>query len=342
MNFTHNWELMMSGQALDLVKCLERAIEAQKMDVGELISKPSNLLFDAAKSGNFEFLAELVRSYPDLVHLLDEQERSIFHISILYRHTSIFNLIYEIGFNKELIATYVDTEKNTMLHLAAKYPDPPPVSGLPGAAMEMQQELLMFEEVEMIMQPSLRETKNAEGRTPQELFTIEHKKLLHNGEKWMKNTANSCMVVATLIATVVFSAAFSVPGGNNEKTGIPLHLIETPFHIFAISDAIALSFSSISILMFLSILTSGYTEMDFKRSLPLKLMVGLWALFISIIAMMITFSSTFFMIYNDRSNSIPIVTFMFVSVPITLFVILQYPLLRDILYTTFRSRFLSP
>ncbi|KAK1562528.1 hypothetical protein Q3G72_013418 [Acer saccharum] len=74
MKFTHNWELMMSSQALELVKCLERAIDAQKMDVGELISKPSNLLFDAAKSGNFEFLAELVRSYPDLVHLLDEQE----------------------------------------------------------------------------------------------------------------------------------------------------------------------------------------------------------------------------------------------------------------------------
>ncbi|KAK0607750.1 hypothetical protein LWI29_019931 [Acer saccharum] len=191
------------------------------------------------------------------------------------------------------------------------------------------------------MQPSLRETKNPEGRTPRELFTIEHKKLLHSGEKWMKNTANSCMVVATLIATEVFSAGFTVPSGNNEKTGIPLRLIETLFHIFAISDAIALSSSSISILIFLSILTSGYTEMDFKRSLPLKLMVGLWALFISIIAMMITFSSTFFLVYHDRSNSIPTVTFMFVSVPITLFVILQYPLLRDILYTTYRSRFLS-
>ncbi|KAK0606640.1 hypothetical protein LWI29_001963 [Acer saccharum] len=342
IKFSHNRELMMSNQALELVNnCLERAIETQKMDIGELIRKPSNLLFDAAKSGNFEFLAKLVRSYPDLVHLLDEQERSIFHIAILHRHTDIFNLIYEIGFDKELLATYEDNEKNTMLHLAAKYPSPPPVSDLPGPALEMQQELLMFKEVEMMMKPSLRETKNADGRTPRELFTIEHAKLLESGEKWMKNTATSCMVVATLIATVVFSAAFTVPGDNNDKTGIPLHLMETAFHVFAISDAIALSFSSISILMFLSILTSGYTEMDFQRSLPLKLMVGLWALFISVIAMMITFSSTFFLVYHDRSNSIPIATFMFVSVPITLFVILQYPLLRDIIYTTCRSRFLS-
>ncbi|KAK2646879.1 hypothetical protein Ddye_022074 [Dipteronia dyeriana] len=337
---THNRELV-SSPALELVKCLEGAIEEQKANIEELIRTPSSLLFDAAKSGNFEFLAELVHSYPDLVHLLDEQERSIFHIAILHRHTNIFNLIYGIGFDKEVLATYKDNEGNTMLHLAAKYTDPPPVSNLPGPALEMQQELLMFEEVEMIMKPSFREIKNAEGRTPRELFTVEHKKLLHSGEKWMKSTATSCMVVATLIATVVFSAAFTAPGGNNEETGIPLRLMETAFHVFAISDAIALSFSSISILMFLSILTSGYTEMDFQRSLPLKLMVGLWALFISVIAMMITFGSTFFLVYHDRSDSIPVVTFMFVSVPITLFIILQYPLLRDILCSTCRSRFLS-
>ncbi|KAK2646533.1 hypothetical protein Ddye_021728 [Dipteronia dyeriana] len=296
MKFLHNRELMVSSQALELVKCLERAIEAQQMDIGELIKKPSNLLFDAAKSGKFEFLAELVRSYPYLVNFLDEQDRSIFHIAILHRHTNIFSLIYEIGFDKE--------------------------------------------EVEMMVQPSLRETKNADGRTPRELFTIEHKELLESGEIWMQSTATSCMVVATLIATVVFSAAFTVPGGNNDKTGTPIRLVETSFHVFAISDAIALSSSSISILMFLSILTSGYTEMDFRRSLPLKLMVGLWTLFISVIAMMVTFSSTFFLVYHDRSDSIPVLTFMFVSVPITLFVILQCPLLRDILFTTCRSRFL--
>ncbi|KAK1563141.1 hypothetical protein Q3G72_022980 [Acer saccharum] len=199
-------------------------------------------------------------------------------------------------FDKELLATYEDDERNSMLHLATKYPNPPPVSGLPGAALEIQQELLIFEEVEMMMQPSLRETKNSEGQTPQELFTLEHKKLLHSGEEWMKNTAKSCMVVATLIATVVFLTAFIVPGDNNEKTGIPLRLMETAFRVFAISYAIMFSSSSISILMFLSIpITSGYTEMDFQRSLPLKLMIGLWALFISVIAMMITFSSTFFL-----------------------------------------------
>ncbi|KAL5785421.1 hypothetical protein ACOSQ2_007813 [Xanthoceras sorbifolium] len=308
MKFTHNRELV-STQALELVKCLDRAIQAQRVDIETLIASPSNLLFDATKSRNFEFLAELVRSYPALVHQLNEQERSIFHIAILYRQTNIFNLIYEIGFDKELIASYEDVEKNNMLHLAAKYLDPPPVSSLSGAGLEMQQELLMFERV-----------------------TLEHKRLLYSAERWMKTTSMSRIIVATLIVTVVFSAAFTVRGGNNDKTGIP-------FRVFDISAAIALSSSLISILMFLSILTSGYTEMEFKRSLPLKLMVGLSALFISIVSMMITVSWTFFLDYHDMSNLIFIVALIYVSLPINLLVLLQYPLLRDLLYITCRFRF---
>ncbi|KAL5852596.1 hypothetical protein ACOSQ3_007714 [Xanthoceras sorbifolium] len=243
------------------------------VDIETLIASPSNLLFDAAKSGNFD----------------------IFHIAILYRQTNIFNLIYEIGFDKVLIASYED-------------------------------------EVAMIIQPSLREKKNAEGRTPLELFTLEHKRLLHSAERWMKTTSISLIIVATLIATMVFSAVFTVRGGNNDKTGIP-------FRVFDISAAIALSSSLISIVMFLSILKSGYTEIEFKRSLPLKLMVGLSALFISVVGMMITVSWTFFLDYHDMSNLIFIVALIYVSLPINLFVLLQYPLLRDLLYTTCRSRF---
>ncbi|CAL9000082.1 unnamed protein product [Prunus brigantina] len=101
----------------------------------------------------------------------------------------------------------------------------------------------------------------------------------------MKNTANSCMLVATIIATVVFSAAFSIPGGIADKIGAPNFVKETAFLIFAISDGVALFSSSTSMLMFLYILTSQYAENDFLKSLPLKLMVGLASLFISMTSM---------------------------------------------------------
>ncbi|KAH7573696.1 hypothetical protein JRO89_XS03G0194800 [Xanthoceras sorbifolium] len=142
MKLNRNLELK-SLQALQLLECLwKEATRQSSVNIKELI--PSNLLFDAVKMGNFPFLVKLIRFSPTLVHKLDENKRTIFHIAILHRHINIFNLIHEIGFNKELIATYVDDEKNTLLHLAAKYPDQPSVGGLPAAAPNFQRELIIF------------------------------------------------------------------------------------------------------------------------------------------------------------------------------------------------------
>ena len=69
----------------------------------------------------------------------------------------------------------------------------------------------------------------------------------------MKDTASSCMIVATLIATVVFAAALTVPGGNKEDTGLPFFLHNVSFKIFAVSNVISLVASSDSIVNFLSI-----------------------------------------------------------------------------------------
>ena len=58
--------------------------------------------------------------------------------------------------------------------------------------------------------------KNSEGMTPIDVFNKDHKDLLKVGEEAMKETANSCMLVATLISTVVFAAALTVPGASNK------------------------------------------------------------------------------------------------------------------------------
>lgn len=102
--------------------------------------------------------------------------------------------------------------------------------------------------------------KNSDGQTPSDLFTKAHQGLQEAGEKWMKDISNSCMIVATLIATVVFAAAFTLPGGENQQTGPPVLLGSNWFMVFFRSDAIAFISSTTSISIFLSILTSRYTE----------------------------------------------------------------------------------
>lgn len=144
------------------------------------------------------------------------------------------------------------------------------------------------------------ERKNKDGLTPYELFTKEHRELVAEGEGWMKATASQCMVVAALIATIVFAAAFTVTGGYDQTNGIPIFNSEAIFMVFVVADAIYLFSSASSILIFLSILTSRYAERDFLQSLPKKLMLGLATLFLSITTMAIAFSVSFFVLYYNQ------------------------------------------
>ncbi|XP_052622874.1 uncharacterized protein LOC111903468 isoform X2 [Lactuca sativa] len=298
----------------------------------------SRVLFVAAEMGNTEFLVELIRQYPDLIWKKNDNEQTIFHVAISHRHEGIYNLLHEIGSMKDMITPLKDLKGNNMLHLVGKCAKKKRLQVISGVALQMQRELLWFKEVEGMIPPSYRERKNNDGLTPHELFSKEHKELLASGEKWMKETASQSMVVAALIATIVFAAAFTVPGGYNQTNGVPMFFQKRSFIVFVISDAISLTFSSVSLLIFLSILTSRYAEDDFLELLPKRLMRGLTTLFFSIAAMMVAFSVSFFVLYQNNLIWIPIVISAIASVPVFLYARLQYDLLGDVYNSTYTSK----
>ncbi|KAI7742137.1 hypothetical protein M8C21_032182, partial [Ambrosia artemisiifolia] len=176
----------------------------------------SRLMFIAAEMGNTTFLVELIRRYPDLTWKVNDHNMSIFHIAVKYRHEGIYNLLYEIGSMRDSITHLRDENLNTMLHLAGKKTTKVRPTDVSGPALQMQRELLWFKEVKSMIPPYYRELKNKDGQTPHDLFTKEHKKLIKEGEKWLKDTSSQCMVVAALIATIAFAAAFTIPGGYNQ------------------------------------------------------------------------------------------------------------------------------
>ena len=181
---------------------------------------------------------------------------------------------------------------------------------------------------------------NKDRKSPQVLFTEQHADMLKDGEEWMKHTATHCMVVAALIATIMFAAAFTLPGGNDDKDGDPIFVKKNAFIMFVVADAISLCTSSASILVFLAIITARYTEDDFLVSLPTKLMIGLVTLFISISTMMVSFSASFFLVYAEKMRWIPVSVCTLAGLPVIIFALLQYSLLFDVVNSTFNSRHL--
>ncbi|XP_062016967.1 ankyrin repeat-containing protein At5g02620-like isoform X1 [Rosa rugosa] len=341
LKFACKTKLKEANGALQLVcRLWEEILRDEHDNVMRLIKFPTNLLFDAAELGNYEFLAALMSSYPELVWETDENNRTIIHVAVLHRHAGIFNLVHEIGSIRDVIVTYKDHQGNNIVHMAAKLAPQNQLNLVSGVALQMQRELVWFEEVKTIVQPQYIEMENNQGKTPQELFTEEHMVLMRRGEKWMQVTATSCMLVATIIATVVFSAAFSVPGGTDDHTGKPNFLKKKAFLDFTIADEVALFSSSTAMLMFLFILTSRYAENDFLKSLPLKLMVGLTCLFVSIASMMMAFSTALYLSCQYGSKWVPNLTFIFAILPVALYAFMQFPLMSDMSSSTFCSSLL--
>ena len=191
-----------------------------------------------------------------------------------------------------------------------------------------------MQEVESIVPPNFRGQRNRVGLTPRQLFTKRHEDMISMGEKWMKDTSSSCAVVGALIVTIMFAAIFTVPGGNNQNNGFPIFLNMKLFKLFIVSDALSLFSSSTSVLMFLGILTSRYAEDDFLESLPRKMIIGLSTLFFSIVAMMTTFSAALLLMLHEQSWIFkPVICLA--SIPITLFVLMQLPLLVAMAISTY-------
>ncbi|KAL0010128.1 hypothetical protein SO802_005236 [Lithocarpus litseifolius] len=281
-------------------------------------------LFAAIEVGNVEFLVKLIRF--DFSLLWEEKnDKRIFHIAVEKRYENIFNLFYELGPIKDLIADKIDGGGNNMLHLVARMAPQEKLNAISGAALQMQRELLWFKEVERVVSPTFKEMKNNEEETPYALFEKSHETLRKEGEKWMRNTANSSMVVATLIGSIMFS------GQPTDELKLNPNLLL----VYSISSAIVLFCSSTSLIMFLSILTSRYSYDDFLVSLPIKLIIGVTSLFISIAAMMVAFCASFSSKYHNYHGFPLIVALLvvFTFVPV-LFVLLKYRLLVDIVQST--------
>ncbi|XP_028054194.1 uncharacterized protein LOC114258438 isoform X1 [Camellia sinensis] len=322
------------NQALQLVKYLCEQVRSLE-DLKAYRSLARSPLLVAAKLGIHEIIEEIVNSLPRAILARDFENRNIFQLAVIKRHENVFNLLYQMGEYKQYITRLEDDNGNTLLHLVGNKAPIEKLSVVPGAALQMQRELQWFKEVEKFVNPSHIEKQNDDGETPSTVFTNKHMDLVVEGEKWMKNRATSCTIAATLITAIVFTAAIIVPGGNNNTSGLPIFSTEKAFIVFVVSDAIALFMSTTSLLIFLSILTSRYAEDDFLHVLPHRLIIGFVTLFLSIIAMIVAFSSTLCLMLGDKNSWLLSLVVTSACLPISSFMLLQFPLLVDLMSSTY-------
>ncbi|XP_019160489.1 PREDICTED: ankyrin repeat-containing protein ITN1-like [Ipomoea nil] len=344
-------------------------LECTSLSDGEFLEliRRKEILHYAAREGNVEFLYIILNSNPDLLWELNKKGQTILHVAVLYRQKKVVHLICNMQGYKDFIILLEDDDRNNVLHLAATLglPNrttpsqdqdhdhslllqqllimlgkreeekimPQSLLQLSTAALQFEREISWFNEVEKIVPSSLHNMRNNDDKTAKQLFSKEHMVLKIEGEKSIRDTANSCMLVATLIATVAFAAAFTLPGGNEDGTGTPIFIAQTTFSIFTISDVVAMISSMLSIVTFLSILILRYTEDNFRVALR-RLLFGLAALCVSIGGMLVAFTAAFFLVYGKAWQTSLIAAFA--GVPVALFLLLNSKLWFDTIASVLR------
>ncbi|XP_057441209.1 uncharacterized protein LOC130733138 isoform X2 [Lotus japonicus] len=286
-------------------------------------------MLQAAKLGIIEFIDIMSKANPNLLWAIDQNKIGIFTHAVMNRKKEVFYRIQDAKVNgrKDIINGRPDASGNTILHMAAYLGPSSDLDNILGPALQMQREIQWFKEVERNVNPRCKEAKNAEDKKPIEVFNENHKELVKAGEKWAKEIAGHFTIVGTLIMTIMFAAAFTIPGGNNHNDKI--------LTAFIISDAVSLFTSSASVLLFIGILTSRYAVNDFHKSLPWKLFFGLLFLFLSVFSMIVAFCSSLAM-YRKGHQLVKIAAISVSCVPV--YVLLQsLGLFIEIFKSTIRS-----
>lgn len=133
------------------------------------------------------------------------------------------------------------------------------------------------------------------------VFTEAQKKLVKEGEKWLKDTTSSCKVAATSNAQLYLqqqSQCLVAPASKGNDH--PILSKHRAFTVIGISDALSPFSSVAAILIFLFILTACYAGADFLYALLKRLLCGLFTLFLAITSMVVAFSSTIYMVFATR------------------------------------------
>ncbi|KAK3001613.1 hypothetical protein RJ639_020652 [Escallonia herrerae] len=290
----------------------------------------------AAKNGITEIVQKILEDFPVAIHDMNLDKKNMVLLAVEHRQPHVYQLLHKRTVMKDTVFRRVDKDGNSALHLAATLGKNRPWR-IPGAALQMQWELKWYEFVKESMPLHFFARYNRTGQTPKDIFTDTHKDLLKDGGEWLTNTAESCSVVAALIATVAFATSSTVPGGVNQESGTPTLENQPAFNIFAISSLVALCFSVTSLVMFLAILTSRYQEKDFSKDLPTKLLTGLTSLFVSIAAMLISFCAGHFFVLKDKLKYAAFPVYAITCLPVTFFAIAQFPLYFDLMWATIKK-----
>ncbi|KAJ9563007.1 hypothetical protein OSB04_008167 [Centaurea solstitialis] len=290
-------------------------------------------LFLATKSGCTEIVKGILEMYPQAVEHVDDEGRNILHVAIKYRQIQIFDMVEKMETPMMRLIRKIDNEGNSILHMVGEKAAEVGYEDMRSPALVLQEDLLLFERIKKISKAHFTKHYNSKALTPEKFFATNNAQHRIEAKEWMKGTAENCSIVAVLIATVAFAAAYTVPGGPNQETGYPILQNQPFFFLFTMTDVLSLAFALTSVIMFLNILTSPFRFKDFQQSLPQKLLLGVTLLILSVSMMMVAFAATVILLIRNEAKWTRVALYSVAFFPVIIFAFSYLPLYVSLVKT---------
>ncbi|KAF7141742.1 hypothetical protein RHSIM_Rhsim06G0043000 [Rhododendron simsii] len=155
--------------------------------------------------------------------------------------------------------------------------------------------------------PHLWNLRNSDGETAKDVFVKEHSEIREKAEKAVKDMNNGLMLIVTLIGTVIYAALFTPPGGyrqseNDPSYGLPVfHTDDMRMYYVHLYWGLLAAFVAFATMF--SIQSCPFRSNDFYLDLPLRLLVAMTSLMLSVV--FITLASRQIYII-ERQNDFPL------------------------------------
>ncbi|CAL9132898.1 unnamed protein product [Musa acuminata var. zebrina] len=259
-------------------------------------------LITGAKMGLHDFVRKILQVCPQSATYLDTDGTSVLQAAIKYGRKEIVETIVEMtqGDHAVLPAwllSSIDVEsRNTILHFAS---DKTPYAQ--ADAVQLQDDLKWFEMVAKIVPKELANSRNSEEKTAQELFFENHQEMFMNCRNQLIDMGKTC---SGLLAAVVFASSFSIPGEKDPKTGNPVYYDMPAFKVFSHAYVIGLSCAVTSLVLFLSLVISPYSQRQFRLAIPVKYFFAILSFAMALLALMVSFACNIFLqIYGGQPTT---------------------------------------
>ncbi|KAL6332603.1 hypothetical protein AAG906_009923 [Vitis piasezkii] len=273
-------------------------------------------LFLATISNIQEIVKEILSFHPQILEHTNKEEMNILQVAILYRHNKIFDMLVKSTMLPRSLLSATDNEGNSLLHMFGQKRKSQANERMQNPAFQLRKELLFFQEVKQNCKMHLTKPLNKDHQTAEELFAASNETLHREAKDWLMRATENSTILSVFIATVAFAAAYTVPGGPDQTTGIPILHSKPFFVVFILADVISLTSALTSVGIFLSILTSSFPLQHFKTYLFKKLTLGIKLMVLSVSMMAVAFGATIVLIMTRNQESVVWHVVAFLPVPI--------------------------